>query len=121
MSISIPAGIAAVKASLDVGKSIRELIQKPNIDAHAVEGQLHEMLIHLGNVHFALNDAALEIQELRRALDRQEALQALKADMEFSQDGAFWLRKSEKAAGMIDRKSTRLNSSHANISYAVFC
>src|SRR3712207_8052906 len=29
---------------------------------------------------------------------------------DFSQ-GAFW----------IDRKSTRLNSSHANISYAVFC
>src|SRR3712207_8613584 len=25
------------------------------------------------------------------------------------------------AAGEIDRKSTRLNSSHANISYAVFC
>src|SRR3712207_8730824 len=24
-------------------------------------------------------------------------------------------------AGMLDRKSTRLNSSHANISYAVFC
>src|SRR3712207_7572575 len=24
-------------------------------------------------------------------------------------------------AGLIDRKSTRLNSSHANISYAVFC
>src|SRR3712207_7437799 len=23
--------------------------------------------------------------------------------------------------GMVDRKSTRLNSSHANISYAVFC
>src|SRR5947209_11748249 len=25
------------------------------------------------------------------------------------------------AAGPLDRKSTRLNSSHANISYAVFC
>src|SRR3712207_8944815 len=25
------------------------------------------------------------------------------------------------AAGILDRKSTRLNSSHANISYAVFC
>src|SRR3712207_8513570 len=25
------------------------------------------------------------------------------------------------AAGSVDRKSTRLNSSHANISYAVFC
>src|SRR3712207_8927359 len=27
----------------------------------------------------------------------------------------------EGADGTIDRKSTRLNSSHANISYAVFC
>src|SRR3712207_8806038 len=26
-----------------------------------------------------------------------------------------------RAAGVEDRKSTRLNSSHANISYAVFC
>src|SRR3712207_6894849 len=26
-----------------------------------------------------------------------------------------------KAQGRLDRKSTRLNSSHANISYAVFC
>src|SRR3712207_8113868 len=29
--------------------------------------------------------------------------------------------KSNDAARQIDRKSTRLNSSHANISYAVFC
>src|SRR5438445_8418762 len=28
---------------------------------------------------------------------------------------------SERAAAVADRKSTRLNSSHANISYAVFC
>src|SRR3712207_6913457 len=38
---------------------------------------------------------------------------------------AFLLRRSmllELAADLrIDRKSTRLNSSHANISYAVFC
>src|SRR3712207_7773123 len=27
----------------------------------------------------------------------------------------------ERFAGEVDRKSTRLNSSHANISYAVFC
>src|SRR3712207_8656427 len=26
-----------------------------------------------------------------------------------------------QVAGQVDRKSTRLNSSHANISYAVFC
>src|SRR3712207_9557255 len=30
-------------------------------------------------------------------------------------------RNTKTAAPKIDRKSTRLNSSHANISYAVFC
>src|SRR3712207_8497089 len=30
-------------------------------------------------------------------------------------------RRARSSAGKSDRKSTRLNSSHANISYAVFC
>src|SRR3712207_7122305 len=36
---------------------------------------------------------------------------------------ASWLEKSldQRARTVLDRKSTRLNSSHANISYAVFC
>src|SRR3712207_8737873 len=36
---------------------------------------------------------------------------------------AYWTTPFEKpeVAMKIDRKSTRLNSSHANISYAVFC
>src|SRR3712207_7027865 len=45
-----------------------------------------------------------------------------------SRRGAFHLarvqrsqRRSERVAQPGDRKSTRLNSSHANISYAVFC
>src|SRR3712207_7404404 len=29
--------------------------------------------------------------------------------------------EAQKVRGLADRKSTRLNSSHANISYAVFC
>src|SRR3712207_7511882 len=37
---------------------------------------------------------------------------------------AVFQRRAERAQGAqqpLDRKSTRLNSSHANISYAVFC
>src|SRR5215203_6252263 len=30
-------------------------------------------------------------------------------------------RYPKRSPGIVDRKSTRLNSSHANISYAVFC
>src|SRR3712207_7841860 len=33
----------------------------------------------------------------------------------------WWLRHDKHLAVDRDRKSTRLNSSHANISYAVFC
>src|ERR1035441_64406 len=40
-------------------------------------------------------------------------------------DGGSWVAKSPAAAvtvgGDLDRKSTRLNSSHLGISYAVFC
>src|SRR5258707_2716610 len=35
--------------------------------------------------------------------------------------GLVSVRHESGAVGMRDRKSTRLNSSHANISYAVFC
>src|SRR3712207_6859711 len=36
-------------------------------------------------------------------------------------DGAWVLRDGTYDVTVADRKSTRLNSSHANISYAVFC
>src|SRR5258707_5860653 len=35
--------------------------------------------------------------------------------------GWQYVRESRRMKDAIDRKSTRLNSSHANISYAVFC
>src|SRR5258707_11990195 len=38
-----------------------------------------------------------------------------------SEERETWTAESLRAALLRDRKSTRLNSSHANISYAVFC
>src|SRR3712207_7129652 len=38
-----------------------------------------------------------------------------------SDDALPYVRRAAEAANERDRKSTRLNSSHANISYAVFC
>src|SRR5258707_11018958 len=38
-----------------------------------------------------------------------------------ARDGAFLAWAAYCPESQIDRKSTRLNSSHANISYAVFC
>src|SRR2546422_3736200 len=50
-------------------------------------------------------------------------------EIEFGADGAVWTSNSNMPAWqiegalpkIIDRKSTRLNSSHGYISYAVFC
>src|SRR3712207_7475383 len=42
------------------------------------------------------------------------------ADLEFGQQTGVGLRRRPRELPA-DRKSTRLNSSHANISYAVFC
>src|SRR3712207_7410740 len=39
----------------------------------------------------------------------------------FNQKGSFFMITTEAKEAIGDRKSTRLNSSHANISYAVFC
>src|SRR3712207_7512614 len=38
-----------------------------------------------------------------------------------SQETGEWRQAARRWCGATDRKSTRLNSSHANISYAVFC
>src|SRR2546430_10277023 len=38
-----------------------------------------------------------------------------------AQDGKLTLKLEPKSVTAIDRKSTRLNSSHSQISYAVFC
>src|SRR3712207_8532261 len=45
---------------------------------------------------------------------------APRAAMQTIQDSEIYSVRPEKF-GIQDRKSTRLNSSHANISYAVFC
>src|SRR3712207_5197138 len=55
-----------------------------------------------------------------------DGLRALGEDVWFNlgdRDLALCLRRARRLAegARLDRKSTRLNSSHANISYAVFC
>src|SRR3712207_7908955 len=71
----------------------------------ALEAQLVDAAEHEGPVHFAGSGLvpARRVGHLHVRGDRQEPLQA------------------RHQVALRDRKSTRLNSSHANISYAVFC
>src|SRR3712207_7978319 len=60
-----------------------------------------------------LGDTSVSWDAARVAAGDPEAEQAVRE--------AERIFAAERARGATDRKSTRLNSSHANISYAVFC
>src|SRR3712207_6875002 len=58
------------------------------------------------------------VDELFAEIDKSLDVGRVVVDEHKAAEGAAWLSKIEEEK---DRKSTRLNSSHANISYAVFC
>src|SRR3712207_8726933 len=53
--------------------------------------------------------------------DMAEALRRLRSNPDEQIGVAILDQRNLAGIGNLDRKSTRLNSSHANISYAVFC
>src|SRR3712207_7539270 len=73
----------------------------------------------LDRVHRADRHQVIPREERRRPLGRREELTRRMVSVLAAQVGAVEQSVIEGQIG--DRKSTRLNSSHANISYAVFC
>src|SRR5581483_12294333 len=74
---------------------------------------------------FPLAEPPAELAHIRAASDCRRALLAV-SSRTAAQRAEFAVVGQERVDGrcaqkMPDRKSTRLNSSHANISYAVFC
>src|SRR3712207_9112544 len=57
----------------------------------------------------------------RREANDDNTLEKYAADLPFDRLDRILLRRGTLGFSLTDRKSTRLNSSHANISYAVFC
>src|SRR5947209_20592448 len=73
------------------------------------------------SLHDALPIFLVTGEETKRL--RRQQTRAMKEGANFGQGRADAARAliDDAAAQTADRKSTRLNSSHANISYAVFC
>src|SRR3712207_7685241 len=86
--------------------------------------------IYTLSLHDALPISALRVQHdgaavtavLQAAQQELQALRDLVPDAYLVTDGAGVIEQANaNTSQLVDRKSTRLNSSHANISYAVFC
>ena len=99
--MSVIAGLTAAKATLELTTKVMDLLNRPNVDVHAVRGHVQEMLIHVVNAQVALGEAHVEISDLRHELEDREAIKALEADMDFRVDGGFFVRKSEAQKGLI--------------------
>src|SRR5438270_2742335 len=74
---------------------------------------VHADLEEVGVQHVAVERVLLEGLE-------EDRLLALAVDVELD-DGVELVRGGDGHPAQADRKSTRLNSSHSQISYAVFC
>src|SRR5438067_6376529 len=75
---------------------------------------LHDALPILGF------DAGVVLRHARAAEERRLAVVA-GARVDLHSDSSCRIRSLTTISAMSDRKSTRLNSSHVSISYAVFC
>src|SRR5438445_9843027 len=70
--------------------------------------------VEIVGIHPTKKTVATDLEMFRKLLDEVQA----------GDNVGVLLRgidKDQVERGQVDRKSTRLNSSHANISYAVFC
>src|SRR3712207_7560339 len=95
-------------------RSIRKMIVAMSRDIRVLVIKLADRLHNMRTLHYLRPDKqsriAYETLEIFAPLAHRLGMNAIKWELE---DLAF--------ATLQDRKSTRLNSSHANISYAVFC
>jgi hypothetical protein len=95
----IAEGIIATKGAIEVSKIALDLLRRPSIDAHEVRDKLIELQDLILSAQRALSEAEEDNRALRRELDDRKALETLTADMEFVDDGGYWVRKSEVAQG----------------------
>src|SRR3712207_7790700 len=79
---------------------------------------LHDALpIFIPRMRRSAAERRLKWEREKRAGEHRERAKLQQTKAELAEQEA----RKQRAEAEIDRKSTRLNSSHANISYAVFC
>ena len=98
---SIAAGISATKTGFDLIKNLREVLGRPEVNPGEVQARLVELQALILEAQRALGDAEEENRTLRADLAAKQRLEEIEADLEFAEDGRFWVRKSEKDRALI--------------------
>src|SRR5699024_11514396 len=77
--------------------------------------------LNLGNISFQEKNYAQSIEEYKNALRRNPKDDETRYNLRLAQLLLKKQQQEQQNQDKKDRKSTRLNSSHVSISYAVFC
>lgn len=92
-------GYAAVKDGLNLIVGLRTILKKDKPDTAEILAGLNDLHESLCQARESLADGNEENRELKRQLEEQKKLLDVSADMEFVEEGQFYVRKSEKEAG----------------------
>src|SRR3990167_4510719 len=110
------AALAAEMEVLSPGAGAKAAFESPKVAAHGAFACTAAMQLAKP---LKLNPRQLA-DPLRAALLAQPVYQQWVSDIDIAGPGFINIRLKPAAKQQIDRKSTRLNSSHSQISYAVF-
>src|SRR5688572_3994716 len=97
--------------------------ESPNIKP--LYEELTQVLVQYGRSYemVIVDDGSTDdtFEQLASLQDRDSRLRVIRFRRNFGQTAAFAAGFAHARGRLVDRKSTRLNSSHSQISYAVFC
>ena len=93
-SSSIAAGISATKAVFELIKGVREILRRPEVDAHEVSNRLMELHEQFLDARDALTVAGEENHRLQRELEVVKAQQQMEAELIYGEH-TYWRRGAD--------------------------
>jgi len=95
----VGSGLGAIKSGFEISNAIRQRIKEGKLFPSELLEMLTNLQQNLLDSQAALNEAAEQIRVLNEELSKQNRADELEKDLEYVNDGGFYIRKSERDAG----------------------
>ena len=101
--MDIASGLSALKSGFEISRTINQRIKEGKSYPNEIADQLLQLQQLMLDSQRALNDADEEIRKLKEEIVGLKGTQLLEQDLEWVEDGGFWVRKSERDLGIAIR------------------
>src|ERR1017187_1951042 len=98
--MDIASGLIALKSGFDISRTVSQRIKENKSYPSEIADQLLQLQQLMLDSQRSLNDAAEEIRALKQQIASLQQTNELEQDLEWVEDGAFWIRKSDKSSGV---------------------